>query len=145
MRLNLGCGNGAMEGYVNVDLRPLSGVDVVCDLDDGPWPFKDSAAEQILALDIFEHLEDVIGAMDECHRILASGGELIIRGPLAGSLWVWSDVTHRRAFTELSFDHFDPETHLGQAMDYGRGKWRKVKVDISPKRYNVIFLLEPRK
>ena len=123
-RINLGCGLQPLAGYVNVDNRPLPGVDVVHDLDRAPWPFVDGRAEAIVALDVFEHLLDVIGAMNECRRILQMGGRLTIRGPLPESPNLWVDVSHRRAFVEHSFDHFDWSTDFGRRYRYGAGPWR---------------------
>lgn len=124
MRLNLGSGLMRMEGFVNVDRRALPGVDVVHDLDQHPWPFEDHCADRIVALDVFEHLDDVVGAMDECWRIMVRGGQLTIRGPAPDSENLWVDVSHRRAFIEHSFDHFDWSTELGQRYRYGCGPWR---------------------
>jgi SAM-dependent methyltransferase len=143
MRLNLGCGFDAREGYTNVDRRRLPGVDVVHDLDCHPWPFEDDSADAILANDIFEHFDDVVAAMDECWRILQARGTLQIRGPLAGGPLEHIDVTHRRAFTERSFDHFDWTTEMGARYRYGRAPWALGK----PAREgdNLVFALTPVK
>ncbi len=124
MKINLGCGLEKLEGYMSVDKRLMLGAEMVHDLDVMPWPFDDCSAEEIRAFDVFEHLEDVIGAMDECWRILQPGGRLTIRGPAPDSPNLWVDVTHRRAFVEHSFDHFDWTTELGLKYRYGRGPWR---------------------
>lgn len=122
--LNLGCGYDARSGYVNVDRRDLPGVNVRHDLNRYPWPFEDGCAIEILALDIFEHLDDVAAAMDECRRILVEGGRLTVKGPRPDTENLWLDVTHRRAFVEGSFDHFDWSTQMGQRHRYGSGTWR---------------------
>ena len=36
----------------------------------------------IIALDVFEHVEDGIGFLKECHRLLCEGGRLIIQAPI---------------------------------------------------------------
>lgn len=141
MKLNLGCGKDIREGYINVDMRPLPGVNCVHDLNKYPWPFEDNSAEEILALDIMEHLEDVVAAMDECHRILRPGGRLKIRVPMAGNAFGWTDPTHRRLFTVESFDFFCPGTVWGDKYDYGKGKWRKVAVQVAGAL--IFFELEP--
>jgi SAM-dependent methyltransferase len=52
-RLNLGCGHLALEGYVNVDMRPLPGVDVVARLDD--IPFEVGTVDEIFSAHVLEH------------------------------------------------------------------------------------------
>ncbi len=120
--LNLGAGTDIHPDAVNVDKRNLPGIQVVQDLDAHPWAIA-GQYDTILALDIFEHLEDVPAAMDECWRLLAPDGTLVIRGPTSNSPNLWVDVTHQRAFTPHSFDHFDPETELGRKYHYGSHPW----------------------
>jgi predicted SAM-dependent methyltransferase len=122
-KLNLGCGYTWLAGYINQDKRDLPGVNSVFDLDAHPWPLPDEHFEEIMALDVFEHLADVVGAMDECYRILRARGILTVRGPLPDSPNLWVDVTHRRAFIEHSFDHFDWTTDYGRRYHYGNGSW----------------------
>jgi len=143
IKINLGAGMSCRDGYVNVDAVAYDGIDVIHDLNEIPWPFDDCMAEEILALDVFEHLDNLIAVMDECHRILAPDGRLKIRGPAHDSPRLWEDVTHRRAFTTKSFDHFDPDTLYGKKFDYGTGKWRKLQ---SRKKNdgNIVFYMERR-
>ncbi len=139
MRLNLGCGFLPLSGYTNIDRRSLPTVDVVCDLDVFPWPFHDDTASEIVAFDIFEHLNDVVGAMDQCWRILQNGGTLQIRGPLPDSPNLWLDVTHRRAFIDHSFDYFDWTTSLGKQYRYGTASWKLVEA--RREGTNILFVL----
>ena len=126
VRINLGSGFDPQLGYVNVDWRQGVNADVMHDLNETPWPFEDGSAEEIRAFDVFEHLADVVAAMDECWRILKPGGVLWIRGPAWNSPNVSDDVTHRRGFTLHSFDHFDWSTGYGAQYRYGCGEWRIV-------------------
>ena len=38
-KLNLGCGNDIRQGYINLDVAELDGVDVVWDVNKLPLPF----------------------------------------------------------------------------------------------------------
>ena len=58
LRLNLGCGRDLRAGYINVDKSPELGVDLRHDLEDLPLPFEDATVEEILCIDILEHLEN---------------------------------------------------------------------------------------
>lgn len=140
--IKLGSGHDTDPGRIDVDCRALPGIDVVWDLDAHPWPFDDNSADRIEAVAIFEHIENVVAAMDECHRILKPGGALRVRGPREGGGNVWGDVTHRRAFNAQSFDHFDPSTWRGRRYDYGVGKWEIVsKKDVGA---NIEFVMRAR-
>ena len=53
MRLNLGCGHIALEGYLNVDRRALPGVDIVAEVDE--LPFELGEVDEILSAHLLEH------------------------------------------------------------------------------------------
>lgn len=59
-KLNLGCGEEILDGYTNVDLLDLEGVDVVHNLMQFPYPFKDESADEIKAKDLIEHLPSYV-------------------------------------------------------------------------------------
>src|SRR5215469_13722542 len=79
-KINFGCGTDIREGWINLDVAALPGVDIVHDLNQLPLPFDSETAEQILSLDILEHL-DYIPFLKECHRILRPGGQVHISVP----------------------------------------------------------------
>ena len=121
MRLNLGCGSQAKDGWVNLDIAAQAGVDVVHDLDVGPWPFEDRTAEQIEAWDVFEHVADPVLFMTECHRILRPFKYLHVHTPHYTSPDAFTDPTHRRFPTEHTFDYWIPGTHLYRRHNAGYG------------------------
>lgn len=112
MRLNLGCGRQAKPGWVNLDLSDQVDADVVHDLDVGPWPFGAESVSAIEAHDVFEHVENAVLFMTECHRILAPFKYLHIHTPHYLSPDAFTDPTHRRFPTEHTFDYWVPGTHL---------------------------------
>ncbi len=65
MKLNMGCGKDILRGYINVDLRPLPGIDVAHDLNRFPYPFKDNTFDEIYCNNILEHLDDIVRIMEE--------------------------------------------------------------------------------
>ena len=81
MKLNLGCGGVLEEGFINVDIRPLVGVDVVADV--RSLPFKNGSVDMIEALDIYEHIAHHESQKLLVHwvSVLKPGGLLYIRGP----------------------------------------------------------------
>ncbi len=71
MKLHLGCNDDLKPGYLNVDMTPLpqgwrdTGIDYQqADLNE-PWPWETSSVDEILALEVFEHILDCqhVGAM----------------------------------------------------------------------------------
>ena len=120
IRLNLGCGPIILPDTVNVDIVPLPGVDVVTDLDQ-PWPWADETVSEILASHLFEHVTSPVLFMAEAWRVLAPGGGLDIRVPYYRHVFAFTDPTHRRFCTELTFDYWIPGEALHDAYGPGFG------------------------
>lgn len=116
-RLNLGCGTDVREGWVNLDIAPLAGVEVVHDLGRLPLPFHDERFSEILAKDVLEHL-DYVPLLRELHRILAPGGALHVVSPHFTSAAVWLDPTHRTAFSIDTLRFFAQEDRFGARSYY---------------------------
>jgi hypothetical protein len=53
IRLNLGCGHIALDGYLNVDRRALPGVDIVAEVDQ--LPFEANELDEIFSAHLLEH------------------------------------------------------------------------------------------
>jgi len=76
VRLNLGCGEYPIQGFINVDAASLPGVDMVLTVPPLPWP--DAAASEIYMGHCLEHFDRETGAylLAECYRVLEPGGTL---------------------------------------------------------------------
>ena len=64
MKLNLGAGNDIRSDFINHDVADLLGIDIVHDLNSYPWPWQDDSFDNILAMDVLEHLDDPKKAME---------------------------------------------------------------------------------
>jgi SAM-dependent methyltransferase len=117
-RLNLGCGSDIRADYVNLDLTPLPGVDVVHDLAFLPYPFVSDRFEHITAFNVLEHLPDTIGVLEELWRISRNGAELHVRVPYWNSIDGITDPTHVRWFNQYTFQFFDPTTERCKRRSY---------------------------
>lgn len=106
MKLNLGAGSRVKDGWVNVDAADVPGVDVVHDLDTLPWPFDDGSADGIEAFDVFEHVDNPVGFMTECWRVLKPGAEVYIHTTYWRSKNCYTDPTHKRFCTKSTFDYW---------------------------------------
>ncbi|MBT9560256.1 MAG: class I SAM-dependent methyltransferase [Myxococcales bacterium] len=104
--LEIGCGRAKSPDAFGLDVIALPEVDLVHDLDVMPWPLPSGHFERVIALDVLEHLTDMVGAVKEIHRVLAPGGTALVRMPFAGSVHHLTDPTHRRAATSRTFDYF---------------------------------------
>jgi len=117
-KLHLGCGTDIRAGYINLDCVTLDGVDVVHDLSTYPYPFEDNYFDEILAIDVLEHLEDTIAVMEELWRIAKNEAHVIIKVPFWNSIEFITDITHKRQFNQYSLDFFDPATHRHKKRSY---------------------------
>ena len=126
-RLNIGCGANPPPGMINVDIVALPGVHVIADLDQ-PWPFADGAAAQIIASHVFEHLAQPVTFMREAHRVLIPDGTLDIRVPYYRHVFAFTDPTHKRFCTELTWDYWIPgrDLHTAYGAGFGSGDGRNV-------------------
>ena len=104
--LDIGCGNNKTKGAIGIDISPDTQADIIHDLNRFPWPLRDNCFDIIFCRHILEHLERVVGVMEEIHRISKSGAKVIIEVPHFSHLDAFRDPTHKHYFTYYSFDHF---------------------------------------
>ena len=84
-KLNLGCGDKILPGYVNVDVvesRRGMKPDVICDLH-RLTPFEDDSVDEILAVHVVEHFWrwEVLDILREWRRVLKPGAKMILECP----------------------------------------------------------------
>jgi hypothetical protein len=127
--MNLGCGRDIKEGWVNVDLLPGDGVDLVLDLDQ-PKPFDLADADSVdefMVSHLIEHLHHPLSLAEAMWRAAKPGATAIFRTPHGASDDADEDPTHTRRMFQHSWDYFgQPAYHQA---DYGyRGDWRVEEV-----------------
>lgn len=107
-RLNLGCGFDKREGFINADSFTECSPDVLMDIESYPWPFEDDQFDYILMKHVLEHVgasfADFRLVMRELYRVLKPGGRVEIHVPDYRHATYWSDPTHVRPFTILTFE-----------------------------------------
>ena len=104
--LNLGCGRKKRAGEVGVDMNASSDADVIHDLNVYPWPFVDNEFDGVVARHLVEHLDNIVQAMEEIHRVTKHGADIFIRTPHFSSEGSWFDPTHKYHLSWRSFDLF---------------------------------------
>lgn len=129
MKLNLGCGRNPVDGFVNLDRQALPGVDVVHDLEQFPLPFDDDTFDEIMGIDLIEHITDALGLMEELYRIATPGAILQFALPYGSSDDAWEDPTHVRPYFIGSWMYFAQPTYY--RADYGyRADWQTKAIQL---------------
>ena len=125
--LEIGCGHGALIYYAKeVGYNHLEGVDASLEQVEEAWKLglrdnirhedlmetlsksTDKSYDAIVALDVIEHMtkSELLDLVEELHRVLCSGGKLILHMPNAASPFFgrvrYGDYTHEQAFTQSS-------------------------------------------
>lgn len=82
-KLNLGCGEKIIDGYTNVDVRPLPGVDVIADLSRTPWSWADETVSEVVMLDFLEHFPhaDTDRILNEVWRVMEPRALFVVQVP----------------------------------------------------------------
>lgn len=132
-RLDIACGNRKKPGFVGVDM--CSNADVICDLEQFPWPFEDSSVDEVYCSHYIEHTRDLIAFFNELYRVMKPGATAEIIAPYYSSIKAWQDPTHVRAISENTFFYCNREWRLINKLGH-----YPIVADFD---YNFEFLLQP--
>ena len=95
-------GNESFSDLTTLDIDPLSGADIIHDLDVLPYPFANDTFDEIHAPEVLEHTgrqgdwRFFFAQFFEFWRILKPGGFLAASCPSVTSRWAWGDPGHTR-------------------------------------------------
>lgn len=104
--LDIGCGSHKqLPEALGVDCFPLGDVRVLAQIERG-LPFADESVDQIYAIHFLEHIRDLLGLMNEVHRVLKPGGALHVMVPNWQFVNAVADPTHVRFFHPQTFKYF---------------------------------------
>lgn len=105
MKLNLGCGNKKRNNCINIDISNEFNPDVVCDITKGIL-LDDNLVDEVWAIHILEHIEDIIFVMNDIWRVCEDDAIVHIEVPHQDSPMAFGDPTHKRIFNEESIKYF---------------------------------------
>lgn len=138
-KLHIGCGRTILKGWVNLDIMPLEGVDIIADLNQcktTPLPFEENSVDEFFASHVLEHIERPLDVMEELYRIAKPNAKMVCEVPYGSSDDAFEDPTHCQQFFLHSFDYFSQPIYW--RADYGyRGDWliEKVSLVVEAKTY----------
>jgi hypothetical protein len=115
MRLNLGCGDTRIEGYLNVDKEAGCDPDQIQDLEAFPWVFEDDSVDQIVMNHVLEHLgatsEIYLSIIKELYRICKAGATIDIKVPHPRHDDFVTDPTHVRPILPGQFHMYSKKNN----------------------------------
>lgn len=82
-RLNIGCGEHKLDGFINVDIEKKVKPDLLHDISKGPLPIKDASVELIHCVHNIEHIAFARWPLvfKDFWRVLKMGGKLYLAYP----------------------------------------------------------------
>ncbi|MBA7496975.1 hypothetical protein ES702_07584 [subsurface metagenome] len=120
-KINLGSGKTFLKEYINIDIdrkwKPDIRLDLNLSIMDGRFRvfdtkrfgavrFEKGLFDEILAVDVLEHIDSLTVCMKSCLDLLKMGGFLEIVVPYDLSLGAWQDPYHVRAFNQNSWLYY---------------------------------------
>ena len=127
MKWMLACGVQRREGYHHIDCAPGCRPDEIADLLSPAWweSKENGSVDEIVIEHFLEHVphqlpdryahgtimrtpeDGLVWFMNECYRVLKSGGTMEVAYPHHQCHAAYSDPTHTRFITEHTFGYFD--------------------------------------
>jgi predicted SAM-dependent methyltransferase len=108
LRLNLGCGNKKVEGFVGVDIKDAT---IVADI--RALPFDDESVDEIMAIHVCEHFytHEIASVLKEWMRVLKPNGRMVLELPCLDKV-----LEHFARGSPVNFTlwplYGDPRTHV---------------------------------
>lgn len=104
--IDIGCGDHKQIPWaLGVDFYRSREANLRANIERG-LPFRDHSIDQVYAVQVLEHVHDLLGLMNEIHRVLKPGGVLHVMVPYWKYVNAVADPTHVRFFNPQTFKFF---------------------------------------
>jgi predicted SAM-dependent methyltransferase len=141
-KLNLGCGQNVIPGWVNIDKVSFPGVTVI-DVDRSGIPFPDNSFDELRCWGCLSEFQtDIVTMMDRFWRVLSGGGRLDITVAVVDNgIGAFRDPLARRYLSSQWIEYF----YIGgQWENSGRGfgfagKFKMVHSEVRGEVHQVIL------
>lgn len=112
IKLNLGCGERKLNGWINIDIREEVNPDLLYDIEKG-LPYKDNSVDDIRAWDFLEHIsnEKKMFVIEEIYRVLKPNGIFEFFIPSTDGRGAFQDPTHKSFWNKNSWLYYYDDEH----------------------------------
>jgi len=141
IKLAVGGGATPRAGYFNIDRAALPQVDIVADLNQPLTLLPDNCVSAVHASHVLEHVGNLLGLMEELHRVCRPDAALEIVVPHFSSSYYHSDPTHLHAWGIHTISYFmDPEDQAGRKVPsyYSTARFRLLERRLVFERLNLL-------
>ncbi|WP_028551518.1 hypothetical protein [Paenibacillus sp. UNC451MF] len=107
MKIDLGCGSNKHVGFWGIDRRPLSGVDLICDINN-PIPLPDDSVEFVMASRSLPYVHNFVEVMTEIYRLCIHKAVVCILAPYAHYFAHMSNPLFNHKFDEYTPRYLTP-------------------------------------
>lgn len=148
MKVNLGCGQNKLDGYVNVDCQPAAKPEVLHNLEEFPWPFEASSVDEVVMNHVLEHLgadpEVFVGVFVELYRVCKGGALVKIAVPHPRHDHFLGDPTHVRVVTPEVLSLFSQKNCAAWAKSGAANTPLALYADVDFELRETRFSVEPQ-
>ncbi len=146
LKLNLGCGHKKINGFINVDVDKSCNPDLILDLENEIWPWKDNSVEEVLLHHVMEHLGETkkqfFHIIKELYRVCHHEAQIQIVVPHYNHENFWHDCTHVRAVTPVGLAMFSVQRNLQTIAAGGDESCYGLQLGVNFNVENVVYKLK---
>ena len=113
LKLNLGCGNKKLAGFINIDQNEQCSPDLILNLENTPYPFNTNSVDYIRMDSVLEHFPsdptNFFRILKEIYRISSNDAIIDILCPHPFHRWQIVDFTHQKPITTEGLQMLDKQ------------------------------------
>ncbi|RKY33210.1 MAG: hypothetical protein DRP74_00730 [Candidatus Omnitrophota bacterium] len=137
IKLNLGCGDNKLPGFVNIDITGHP--DLYWDLEHG-IPFPNDSVDYVLAKHSLEHLSNHFFIMSEIWRVLKPGGIFEFEFPSTKGQGAFGNPTHKSLWNAVTIQFFCEDNLRKSHFIYPKFEIEKLEEYDDPE-WDVVYLV----